>query len=152
MLDVETWAEVRRLHRAEGLGVKTIARRLHVARNTVRAAVRGPEPPRYHRRPRGSAVDRLEPELRRWLATEPTMPATVIAERIGCTHGLTILKARVAELRPLYRPADLSQRTGYAPRELAQWDLWSPAVDIPLGWDQVGHPPVLVGALGYPGW
>jgi hypothetical protein len=29
------------------------------------------------------------------------MPATVIAERIGWTRGMTILKERVAELRPI---------------------------------------------------
>ncbi len=38
MLDVEEWAEIRRLHLAEGLPIKEIARRLGVARNTVRTA------------------------------------------------------------------------------------------------------------------
>jgi hypothetical protein len=32
------------------------------------------------------------------------MPATVVAERIGWARGITILRERVAELRPLYRP------------------------------------------------
>jgi integrase len=36
---VEDWAEIRRLHRAEGLPIKTIARTLGVSRNTVRAAI-----------------------------------------------------------------------------------------------------------------
>jgi DNA-binding transcriptional regulator LsrR (DeoR family) len=40
VLSVEDWAEIRRLHFAEGLGIKTIAKRLGVARNTVRIAVR----------------------------------------------------------------------------------------------------------------
>ncbi len=40
MLSVEDWAEIRRLHFAEELGIKTIAKRLGVARNTVRIAVR----------------------------------------------------------------------------------------------------------------
>ena len=35
---MEDWAEIRRLHRAEGLPIKTIARTLGVSRNTVRAA------------------------------------------------------------------------------------------------------------------
>ena len=39
MLSVEDWAEIRRLHRAEGLGIKTIARTLGVSRNMLRAAV-----------------------------------------------------------------------------------------------------------------
>ena len=38
MLSVEDWAEIRRLRRAEGLPIKTIARTLGVSRNTVRAA------------------------------------------------------------------------------------------------------------------
>ena len=42
---MEDWAEIRRLHRAEGLGIKTIARRLGLARNTVRAALRSETPP-----------------------------------------------------------------------------------------------------------
>ena len=46
MIDVEDWAEIRRLHRAEGLAIKAIARRLGVARNTVRAALRAEGPPR----------------------------------------------------------------------------------------------------------
>ena len=41
MINVEEWAEMRRLHLAEGMGVKAIARRLGVARNTVRSALRG---------------------------------------------------------------------------------------------------------------
>ena len=40
MLQVDEWAEIRRLHFAEGLGVKTIARDVGRARNTVRSAVR----------------------------------------------------------------------------------------------------------------
>ena len=39
LIDVEEWAEIRRLHVAEGMGVRAIARRLGVARNTVRSAL-----------------------------------------------------------------------------------------------------------------
>jgi len=42
MINVDDWAEIRRLYFAERLGIKTIARQLGVARNTVRTAVRGP--------------------------------------------------------------------------------------------------------------
>ncbi len=57
MINVEEWAEIRRLHRAEGMAVKAIARRLGVARNTVRAALRSDDAPRYEREGPGSAVD-----------------------------------------------------------------------------------------------
>ena len=108
---MEEWAEIRRLHRAEGLGIKAIARRLGISRNTVRDALRSDVPPRYERASTGSAVDAVEPQIRELLGEFPTMPATVIAERIGWTRGITILRDRVAELRPLFVPPDPCQRT-----------------------------------------
>jgi hypothetical protein len=42
---VEDWAEIRWLHKAEGLGIRAIARRVGVARNTVREAWRSDAPP-----------------------------------------------------------------------------------------------------------
>ena len=39
MINVDDWAEIRRLRFAEELGIKTIARRLRVSKNTVRNAV-----------------------------------------------------------------------------------------------------------------
>ena len=71
MIDVEDWAEIRRLHRAEGMGIKAIARRLGVARNTVRTALRSEGPPRYERAATGSAVDAVEPAIRGLLASPP---------------------------------------------------------------------------------
>lgn len=58
------------------------------------------------------------------------MPATVIAERIGWDRGLTVLKERVRELRPAYRPVDPASRTVYGPGELGQCDLWFPPAEI----------------------
>ncbi|SMD23231.1 sigma factor-like helix-turn-helix DNA-binding protein, partial [Kibdelosporangium aridum] len=77
MLSVEDWAEIRRLHRAEGLPIKAIARVLGVSRNTVRAALASDAPPKYVRQPKGSIVDAVEPRIRELLQAFPTMPATV---------------------------------------------------------------------------
>jgi transposase len=148
-MSVEDWAEIRRLHRSEGMPIKAIARVLGVGRNTVRRALAAEGPPKYRRSARGSKVDAVEPQIRELLRTYPRMPATVIAERIGWQHGITILKDRVRELRPLYLPPDPSGRTQYGAGELAQCDLWFPPVDIPLGYGQVGRPPVLVIVAGY---
>ena len=41
------------------------------------------------------------------------MPTTVIAERIGWTHSLTVLKDRVRGLRPLFLPPDPCGRAEY---------------------------------------
>jgi transposase len=149
MINVDDWAEIRRLYFAEHLGVKTIARQLGVARNTVRTAVRGSTPPNYQRKAKGSLVDPVEPKICELLKDCPTMPATVIAERIGWEHGITILRDRVAELRPLFRPPDPCQRTFYTPGELVQFDLWQPATAIPLGFDQVDKLWVVTSVSGY---
>ena len=146
---MEDWAEIRRLHRAEGMPIKAIARRLGVSRNAVRRALAREEPPKYVRPSRGSIVDAVEPQIRELLEGWPTMPATVIAERIGWGRSLTVLKDRVRELRPLFLPPDPASRTAYRPGELAQCDLWFPPVDVPLGHGQVARPPVLVMVAGY---
>jgi transposase len=152
VLNVEDWAEIRRLHRAEGLSIKEICRRLGVARNTVRTALRSDAPPVFDRKPRPSAIDAFEPRIRELLAEFPRMPATVIAERVGWTRSMTVMKDRVRELRPLFLPADPCQRTEYRPGELAQWDLWFPATKIPLGQAQEAVLPVIVGVSGYSRW
>jgi len=112
---VEEWAEIRGLHRAEGMAVKAIARHLGVARNTVRSALRAEAAPKYERPGRGSAVDAFEAAIRALLAATPSMPATVIAERVGWTQGITVLRDRVAELRPAYQPPEAFGRSEYRP-------------------------------------
>jgi transposase len=82
VLCVEDWAEIRRLHRAEKMPIKVIARVLGCSKNTVKAALVAEGPPKYSPRPVGSIVDAVEPRIRELLAACPTMPATVIAERI----------------------------------------------------------------------
>jgi transposase len=149
MIDVEDWAEIRRLHRAEGMGIKAIVRRLGISRNTVREALRSEGPPRYERVSRGSAVDGFEPEILRLLKEFPDMPATVIAERVGWDRGITVLRDRVSELRPLFVPPDPCQRTTYQPGELVQFDLWQPDVEIPLGFGQTDKLWVVVGVAGF---
>jgi transposase len=151
-MTVENWAEIRRLHRSEGMPIKAIVRKLGVSRNAVRRALAADGPPKYVRPPRGSTVDAVEPQIRELLSDWPTMPATVIAERIGWDRSLTVLKDRVRQLRPLFVPPDPASRTTYVPGELAQCDLWFPAADIPLGAGQMGRPPVLVMVAGYSRW
>ena len=146
---MEDWAEIRRLHRAEEMPIKAIARRLGISRNAVRRALARDSPPRYQRPTKGSCVDAFEPAIRELLRVYPRMPATVIAERVGWERSITVLKDRVRELRPVYLPPDPASRTTYVAGERVQCDLWFPPVDIPLGHGQVGRPPVLVMAAGY---
>lgn len=64
VITVEDWAEIRRLYLAERMPIKAIAKKLQLARNTVRNAVRSTQPPRYVRAGSGSVVDGVEPRIR----------------------------------------------------------------------------------------
>jgi len=152
VLSVDDWAEIRRLHRAEGLSIRAISRVRGVSRNTVRNALHASGPPRYQRRPGGSLVDVVEPRIRELLLADPRMPATVIAERIGWQHSIRLLSGRVAELRPLYLPPDPSDRTTYLAGEVAQHDFWFPPIELPVGFGQTRTAkqlPVLTMVTGY---
>jgi transposase len=155
VLSVEDWAEIRRLRRAEKLSITQIARALKVSRNTVYAALESDAPPKYERTSTGSIVDEVEPRIRELLAAYPTMPATVIAERIGWTRSIRVLSGRVAQLRPAFLPPDPAGRTSYDAGEIAQCDLWFPPITLPVGFGQVRKPtqlPVLTMVTGYSRW
>jgi transposase len=155
VLSVEDWAEIRRLYRAEKMSISEIARVQGISRNTVKAALRCATAPKYGRRPTGSIVDAVEPRIRELLRACPTMPATVIAERIGWTRSIRVLSSRVAALRPAYLPPDPTGRTSYAPGEIGQCDLWFPPIQLPVGFGQVRKPtqlPVLTMVTGYSRW
>jgi hypothetical protein len=56
---MEEWAET---HRAVGMPIPAICRRLGVGRNTVRPALAAQAPPQYRRPVKGSIVDEVEPQ------------------------------------------------------------------------------------------
>ena len=155
MLGVEDWAEIRRLRRSEGMSISEVARVLGVSRNTVKAALASDGPPAYRRRPAGSVVDGFEPRIRGLLQAYPSMPATVIGERIGWPYSIRTLSGRVAELRPAYLPPDPASRTVYAAGEVAQCDFWFPDITLPVGFGQTRTAkllPVLTMVTGYSRW
>jgi transposase len=152
VIKVEDWAEIRRLHRSEHMPIKAIARHLRISKNTVKRALASDTPPKYQRPRKGSIVDEVEPQIRALLKDFPGMPATVIAERIGWSRSITVLKDRVRLLRPQYAPVDPASRTTYQAGELAQCDLWFPPARVPLGPGHAASPPVLVMVSGYSRW
>jgi transposase len=149
VLNVEDWAEIRRLHRAEGVPIKEIARRLGIARNTVRAALNSDSPPKYQRAPRGSVADAFEPQIRTLLAEWPRMPAPVVAQKIAWPYSMSPLKKKLAVLRPQYAGIDPVDRVVYEPGQVAQCDLWFPEPRIPVAAGQERVLPVLVMTLGF---
>jgi transposase len=135
--------------------IKVIARVMGVSKNTVKAALHSVGPPRYERPLRGSVVDEAEPRIRELLQAFPAMPATVIAERIGWTRSIRVLRDRVTELRPVYLPPDPASRTQYVAGEIAQFDLWFPPISLPVGFGQnrpATQLPVLTMVCGYSRW
>lgn len=155
VLDVEDWAEIRRLHRAERMPIKVIARVLGCSKNTVKKALAAQGPPAYRRASSGSVVDAVEPRIRELLQATPTMPATVVAERIGWSHSIRVLRDRVSELRPVYLPPDPASRTTYLAGEIGQCDFWFPDIEVPVGFGQTRTAtqlPVLTMVTGYSRW
>lgn len=146
---MENWAEIRRLHRAEGVPIKEVARRLGVARNTVRAALVSDRAPRYERVARGSVADAFEARVRVLLTEWPRMPAPVVADRIGWPYSLSPLKRLLTRIRPEYVGVDPVDRTVYEPGEITQCDLWFPEPRIPVAAGQDRMLPVLVMTLGF---
>ncbi|AIY49763.1 MULTISPECIES: IS21 family transposase [Mycolicibacterium] len=129
---MEDWAEIRRLYRSEKLSQAAIARQLALSRNTVAKALRSEAPPRYERRRAPmSAWAQVEMAVRALLDQFPTMPATVIAQRVGWTGGHSWFAENVARIRPEYAPADPCDRLVHLPGEQVQCDLWFPGGLVP---------------------
>jgi transposase len=152
VLDVEQWAQIRRMHVVDGVSIKEIARRTGLARNTVRAALRSERPPSYERALRPSKLDPFKTEVERLLRADPRIPNTRIRELIGefgYAGGKTILDTHLRELRPLLAPKRTYQRTVYRPGEICQFDLWEPKGEIPVGHGQTRRGWVVTCALGF---
>ena len=135
MYDVQDWAEVRRLSR-DGWTKTAIAEKFGMSRNTVAVLIAKGSPPRYEREPAGSMLDEHTDAIAAMLDDDPRAPATVILERLrplGYSGGISILKERLAELRPAFVAARSYQRTTYLPGELCQLDWWETGIEVPVG-------------------
>ncbi|OBJ82594.1 transposase [Mycobacterium gordonae] len=147
---MEDWAEIRRLYRSENLSQAAIARRLSLSRNTVAKAINGEVPPRYERSPSTtSAWAQIELAVRALLGQFPTMPATVLAQRVGWTGGHSWFAENVARIRPEYVPADPCDRLVHLPGEQVQCDLWFPGHLVPDHAGVLRSFPVLVMVAAY---
>lgn len=136
MIEVQQWAEIKRMKLVDGLSIRAIERRTGLHRKTIRRALAAPEPPAYRSRPkRPSKLDPYRAEIERLLADEPTLSGVRILEEIqllGYDGAQTILDVALRELRPRYLPPPRSfQRTTYRPGELCQFDLTSRLETVP---------------------
>jgi transposase len=146
---LEDWALIRRLHLAEGMPKARIARDLGISRTTVLKALASDGPPEFRAPHRSSAFDGFEARVRALLAEFPSMPASVMAERLGWEGSASWFRKKVALLRPEYAPKDPADRLEYAPGDQAQCDLWFPAQGVPDGTGGRRPFPVLVVVSSY---
>jgi transposase len=139
VVGVEQWAEIRRLHRVDGLSIREISRRTGFHRKTVRRALVAPEPPRYSRPAAGSKVDPFRDWICEQLAADPRIQSQRLREmatELGYEGGKSIFDDYVRDVRPRFLIARTFQRTIYRPGELVQCDLWEPAEHVPVGHGQ----------------
>lgn len=144
MITLEDWALIRRLHLSERVSKAQIARDLGIARNTVAKAVGSAEPPAYSRAPVVRSFEAFEEQVRQLLEATPSMPATVLAERVGWSGSATWFRQNVAAIRPDYAPTDPADRIVYHPGDQVQCDLWFPEPGIPVADGTTVMFPVLV--------
>ena len=152
MVEVEQWAEIRRMHFVLGVSIKEIARRTGRDRNTIRAALRASTAPKYSRPAAGSKLDPFKDEIHRLLKADAKLTGQRIRELIeplGFDGGKTIVDDYLREVRPLFDPPRTFQRTIYRPGEVCQFDLWEPVEEIAVGHGQTRKGWVVIGCLGY---
>jgi transposase len=139
LVDVEQWAEVRRMKRVEGLSARKISERTGLARDTVAKLLAAETPPSYSRAPAGSILDPFKDWICEQLNDDPTVTSQrlrELAEEIGYEGAKTVFDDYVREVRPRFLAKRTFQRTIYRPAELIQCDLWEPSKHVPVGWDQ----------------
>jgi len=150
MLEVEQWAEIRRLHQVEHLSIRAIARRLRLSRNTVKSALSHDDPPQYKRAREPSCLDPFNNRIAQILAEFPEISAVRIQEILepdGYAGGLTILRDHLRQVRP--KPVQVFQRTEYRPGEIGQID-WAHMPDpIPSPTGELRPVWGLILTLGY---
>ena len=144
MITLEDWALIRRLFVREKLPKAEIARQLDISRNTVAKAIASADPPSYSRPPAVTSFEPVQGQVRQLLVGTPTMPASVLAERVGWTGSPSWFRQNVAAIRPDYAPIDPADRIVYHPGDQVQCDLWFPEPKIPVGDGTAVMLPVLV--------
>jgi transposase len=152
LVGVEQWAELRREHFVRGVSINALVARTGLSRNTVRAALRASEPPKYRRAPAGSMLDPFKDEIHWLLKRDAAIPGQRVRELIaplGFVGGKTIVDDYLREVRPLFVDQRTFQRTVYRPGEICQFDVWQPKDEIVVGHGQTRRAWVVVACLGY---
>lgn len=124
---MEKWATIRYL-RAQGKGVRAIARELDVGRNTVRRAVQAATTPRYERP--GRPNPKLEPfttQIQEWVHRDHLIGSRILRElkQRGYQGKPTALYRYLRTLKGSLAATKATERFETGPGEQGQFD-WSP--------------------------
>ena len=146
---MEDWAKIRYLRR-QGLSIRKIAAEVGCSKKTVERALASDAPPVYKKRASSeTSFTPFESRVRALLEQSPTLPATVIAQRVGWCGSITWFRDNVRRIRPDYQQADPVDTLIHRPGEQIQCDLTFPAGGIPDGSGQKVAFPVLVMVASY---
>lgn len=127
MITVEAWTTIRYLH-SQGKSIRVIAKELGLARNTVRAALRQGNAPRYSRPERPNP--KLEPflaDIRLMLFEKRFIGSRILRELRGKGYqgGASALYTHLRALKVTLGDARITERFETAPGQQGQFD-WSP--------------------------
>jgi len=127
MITVEAWTTIRYLH-AQGQSIRAIARELSLSRNTVRAALRGDDPPCYVRP--GRPNPQLEPfadQIRQMLVEKQFIGTRILRElrALGYQGSQSALYEYLRKAKATVSKSRIVERFETAPGQQAQFD-WSP--------------------------
>ncbi|MEY4508039.1 MAG: family transposase, partial [Pseudomonadota bacterium] len=123
----ERKTELLRMRYVEGLSTRAIAKKLGMARRTVRALLgeqRAPTP-RQPPAPRESIVAPFEAEIRARLASDRDLRAPALLEHLrllGYRGGISVLRERMRQLRPRPHIEVFSSFTNLRPAERMEVD------------------------------
>jgi transposase len=126
-VDEFLWAEARRLRHVEGFSVRAISRQLRTDRRTIRKALKANRYPQREMAPRGSLLDAFQDTITTLLERYPKLSGVRVLEKLrplGYTGGITILRDRLAQIRPRRSPEAFLKRETL-PGEEAQVDWGS---------------------------
>jgi hypothetical protein len=77
-------------------------------------------------------------------ASTPTMPASMLAERVSWVGSASVSQFKVAEVRPECVPPNPAVGLVHVAGHQMRCDLWFPHEPVTLGHDQDDKPSVLV--------
>ena len=132
MIDYHQFAQIKDLHKRQGLKAAQIASTLRLDPRTVAYGLRQERLRPRRRTERASKLDPFKPQIRQMLETYPYSAAQVL-QRLreeGFTGGYSMVKAYVRMVRPRPTPAFL--KLAFAPGECAQVD-WGAFGSVRVG-------------------